>query len=257
MKMTNPVISKLNTTIENSSFVGSGEVRSASYGGVATKLLFALVTIASAILSASLLFSAVENENGDLMMFMLIGMALSFIPMLIIAFVVSFFPSTIKVLGFVYCVLEGAFLGITSAIFDANIQGIVFSAILATMAVFLVTLLVYRVSALRSTSKFRRFIFITFISLVAVEMLLGILSLFVPAISMVFNTFWLQLGICALSIVYATIMLYFDFENISGLVNRGMDKKYEWTVAFGLITTLIWMYIRILQLLALLFSHND
>ncbi|MEG1706782.1 MAG: Bax inhibitor-1/YccA family protein, partial [Clostridia bacterium] len=64
-------------------------------------------------------------------------------------------------------------------------------------------------------------------------------------------------GICALSIVYATIMLYFDFENISGLVNRGMDKKYEWTVAFGLITTLIWMYIRILQLLALLFSHND
>ena len=167
-------------------------------------------------------------------------------------------PSTAKVLGCIYAVIQGGLLGLLATFVDMFYPGIAFAAFIGTAIVFLVALVVNSVFKVRISSRFVRGLMVALLSLVVVQLIMFVISLFG-----VFNYtqyMWLQIAISSLCIIWATVMLFWDLSNIDYIVQTGADKRYEWNVAFSLVTTLIYLYVEILELLvrfAALFSRRN
>lgn len=146
--------------------------------------------------------------------------------------------------------LEGLVMGVISALFDLLLPGIAIMAFIGTCIVFLVSLLVFNLLGQKLSGNFVKFVLISFISIILLEGLGYILSLFVPAFEAVMSNIWVQLAISAVMILWASFMILVDLNNMKRLVEYNADKKYEWLAAFSLVTTLIWLYLEILELLA-------
>jgi uncharacterized YccA/Bax inhibitor family protein len=161
-------------------------------------------------------------------------------------------PRRAALLGVLYAVCEGFCLGAISAMFDAQTEGIVGAAILSTACVFLVALVLYMTRIVKPSRKMA----------FAVIAGLGGLSLlyFFVFILSIFDWGWLYsdsfrtVGVIVtlFAIVLAALSLVLDFGTIEAGVEAGAPKELEWYLAFGLMVTLIWLYISILKLLALL-----
>ncbi len=164
-------------------------------------------------------------------------------------------PRRAALLGVVYAVCEGFCLGAISAMFDAQTEGIVGAAILSTMCVFVVSLLLYMTGLIKPTRK------LAFAVTAGIGGLL-LLYFFVFILS-IFNWGWLYsdsfrsvgLVVTLIAIVLAALSLVLDFGTIEAGVAVGAPKELEWYLGFGLMVTLVWLYISILKLLALL-SRN-
>jgi uncharacterized YccA/Bax inhibitor family protein len=161
-------------------------------------------------------------------------------------------PRRARLLGGVYALCEGFCLGAISAAFDAQTDGIVGAAVLSTLGVFLAALGVYALGLIRPTSR------LTF-GVAAGIGGLCLLYLFVFVLS-IFQWTWLfgdNLGaigviVTLLAIVLAALSLVLDLGAIDEGVRAGAPDDLEWYLAFGLVVTLVWLYIGILKLLALL-----
>ena len=188
---------------------------------------------------------------------LLVGVAISAIPMIVIAFVIAFVPSTAKVLGSIYCIMQGLCLGLMVYFIDSLYPGIAFAAVLGTIVVFVMTIVLNQYLEVRVSNRFFRACFIAFCSLIVVELIMLVLSLF--GIVMFSQLIWLQVLISAICVFMAAVTLMWDLQNVENMVNCGVDKRYEWNVSFSLITTLIYLYIEILELLlrlAMIFGKN-
>lgn len=257
MRFGNPAVRRMVRQSDGGALYSDGQT--ATYKGVYLKAaLYAALTIITAVGCELGLFKAI-SDGYIAQALTVIGIAagVSLIPLLIIAFVIAFVPSTAKVLGCIYAILQGALLGLLSLCCDLVFPGIAFAAFLGTAIVFLVAIVVNSVFKTRISSRFVRGLMVAMVSLLFVQLIMWIMSLF--------NVFdytafiWLQLGISALCVIWATVMLFWDLQNIDYIVQSGADKKYEWNVAFSLVTTLIYMYVEILELLVrimALFSRN-
>lgn len=257
--MGNPSMRKIVRNVESEQTISSEQ---ATYGGIATKtLLFGGVTVIAAIVSAWLLRSAFANQDEMLLTVMLVGAFVCVIPMLILSLVAAFAPQTVKVVGFIYSLLQGGLLGVVVFFVDAFYPGIAFAAVLGTLIVFGISVALNKLLEVRVGSRFLRGLFIAFFSLIALELVLFVVSLFVADFQALFTTYlWVQLGISLFCVAYATVMLLWDLQAADSIVNMGADKRYEWQVAFSLITTLVYMYIEILELLLrllLLFGNRN
>jgi len=164
-------------------------------------------------------------------------------------------PRRAALFGALYAVCEGFCLGAISAMFDAQTDGIVGAAVLSTLCVFVVSLLLYVTRIIKPTQKLA-------FAVVAGLGGLALLYFFVFILS-IFNWGWLysdsfrSVGIVVtiIAIVLAALSLVLDFGTIEAGVRMGAPKELEWYMAFGLMVTLVWLYISILKLLALL-SRN-
>lgn len=214
---------------------------------------FCAVTIVSAVLSALLLFYLLNTEAVQALTVLLIALACSAIPLIIISFVIMFAPKTAGVLGFIYCILQGLVMGVTSALFDLFFPGIALMAFLGTCFVFLVSWAVFALLGQRLSNNFVKFVIISFASLVILEGAGYLLSLFIPFFAVIMSNIWVQLAISAVMILWASFMILVDLNSMKRLEESGADKKYEWLAAFSLVTTLMWLYVEILELLARLF----
>lgn len=169
-----------------------------------------------------------------------------------VAMICAFVPKSSPFLAPVYAVLEGVFLGVISKAFELRWDGIVLQAILVTIAVFFVTLVLYVTGVVKVTRKFTK---------VVIGATLGILVMYaVTWIATLFGAdilFWNEptpLGIIITVVVaaVATLNLFLDYEFIrQGSIARA-PKYMEWYCAFGLMVTLVWLYLEILRLLSLL-----
>lgn len=213
-------------------------------------VILCVVTIISAVSSALLLYHYLDTGNADALVKLIMILAFSAIPLVIISFVIMFFPKTAGVLGFIYCILEGLVMGVTSAILDLFLPGIAIMAFMGTCVVFLVSWLVYALLGNRLSGKFVKFVLVSFISLMLLEGIGYMLSFFVPVFAAVMDNIWVQLAISAVMILWASFMIMIDLNNMQLLADNGADKKYEWLAAFSLVTTLMWLYLEILELLA-------
>ena len=165
-------------------------------------------------------------------------------------------PTRAALLGILYAVCEGFCLGAISAMFDAQTEGIVGAAILSTVCVFLAAFVLYISRIVKPTQKMA-------FAVVAGVGGLMLLYTFVFILS-IFNWEWLYseefrtigIGVTLIAIVLAAMSLMLDFATIEGGVQAGAPKEFEWYLAFGLMVTLVWLYISILKLLALL-SRNS
>ncbi len=164
-------------------------------------------------------------------------------------------PRRAALLGALYAVCEGFCLGAISAAFDAQTDGIVGAAVLSTLCVFVVALILYMTRIIKPTRKLA-------FAVIAGMGGLALLYTFVFILS-IFDWGWLYsdsfrsvgVAVTILAIVLAALSLVLDFGTIEAGVQAGAPKEFEWYLAFGLMVTLVWLYISILKLLAIL-SRN-
>jgi uncharacterized YccA/Bax inhibitor family protein len=164
-------------------------------------------------------------------------------------------PRRAAVLGIIYAALEGYVLGAISAMFEAQTEGIVGAAVLSTVCVFFVAWLVYALGIIKPTQKLA-------FGVTAAMGGLALLYFFVFILSL-FDWGWLYsdsfrtigLIVTVFAIILAALSLTLDFGSIDAGVQAGAPKFMEWYSAYGLMVTLIWLYLLILRLLAVL-SRN-
>jgi uncharacterized YccA/Bax inhibitor family protein len=153
-----------------------------------------------------------------------------------------------------YGLFEGMFLGGISGMFEAMYPGIVVQAVLGTIAVFVSVLVLFRSGKVRASPRATKIFMIALMSYALFALVnLGAVLLFG------FNIRtdsalgpWLGLLIGAVAILLAAYSFVLDFDNIKRGVEAGVPQKLAWSAAFGLTVTLVWTYIEILRILAII-----
>ncbi len=198
------------------------------------------------IIAASFVWSRMTAGHTDLAMMLTGGGALvGFILALIITFTKN------KILIPVYAVCEGCAIGGFSAIMEVQFPGIVIQAVAGTFAALFAMLLLYKFRVIQATDKFRSVIFITTASIAGIYLidLLGrwLLHMQVPLINSASPA---GILVSLLITAVAALNLIIDFDFIEKGEQMMLPKDYEWYGAFGLMITLVWLYMEILRFLA-------
>ena len=227
--------------------VGAGARRMSVAGTVAKSMVLFVVTAGFAVVGwdhAGHVLKATAGPTWLLWYFLLI--ALSFLAIAR--------PRMAPFGGFVYSVLMGLWVGGISRVYEAAYDGVVAQALLATMATVLVCLVLYALGLVKVT---RRFV------LVVVAATFGILLLYLVAwlLSLVGASlrFWTNptpagIAISVIICVVAALNLFVDFAWVDRGVQGGAPTFMEWYAAWGLLATVVWLYLEVLYLVARLRS---
>ena len=156
-----------------------------------------------------------------------------------------------KILGPVYAIAEGFFVGAISKVFEEQWNGIVVQAAGATIAVFAVMLVLYRTRIIKVTDRFRRIVIFATLGVMALYLVSFVISLFGGEHRRSSTTPRRSASASASSSAcIAAINLALDFDFIERGAKAGLSKDYEWVAAVGLLVTIVWLYLEILRLLA-------
>ncbi len=169
---------------------------------------------------------------------------------LVAALVTIFLPAWARISAPVYAAAQGLALGGISAFYEQQLHGIVFQAIGLTFGVLAVMLLAYRSGLIKVTDKFRMIVVAAtgaIALLYVVSMVLSFFNISIPFIHQG-GTFGIVFSLVVVGIAAMNLALDFDF--IQRGVEHGAPKPMEWYAAFGVMVTLIWLYLEILRLLA-------
>ena len=151
-----------------------------------------------------------------------------------------------------YAVFQGVFLGGISMIFEAQWSGIVMQAVIGTLCVFGATLLLFRSGKVRTSPRMNKIFMIALVGYLAfsvVNVILMVTGINQDPWGM--RSGWLGIAIGLLAVLLAAYSLVMDFEGIQNGVKNRVPEKWAWSAAFGLMVTLIWLYIEILRILAI------
>ncbi len=166
-------------------------------------------------------------------------------------------PSVPLIVG--YAVAQGLFLGGLSGMMEGLYPGIVMQAVIGTFSVFAVTLLLFRSGKVRTSPKMTKIFLIAMVgylafSLVNVGMMLFGASGDAWGLRTGITIMGIPLGVIigALAVLLAAYSLVMDFELIKNGVENRVPEKWGWSAAFGIMVTLIWLYVEILRILAIL-----
>jgi uncharacterized YccA/Bax inhibitor family protein len=207
-------------------------------------MLFLLV-----MASASLTWKAFY-DGVNVMPWMLGSAILGFI----VALVVIFKNQWAAYLTPVYALLEGVFLGAISATYNnafaKSAPGIVTQAVLLTFGTVIAMYLLYRFRVIKVTDKLRSIIFTATAGIAIFYLLAMVLRLFHVDIAFLHEGSLLGIGFSLVVVVIAAMNLLLDFDMIEKGVAAGAPKYMEWYGAFGLLVTIVWLYLEILRLLA-------
>jgi uncharacterized YccA/Bax inhibitor family protein len=184
--------------------------------------------------------------GASLPMLAIVGSLVGFV----CALVVAFKPNLARIIGPIYAVCQGFFLGAISKAYNTEWDGIVIQAVGATLGVFAVMLVLYRTNIIKVTDKFRRTIIMATLGLVAFYFVSWILSLFGVEIGIFSSTSWMGIAFSLFAAGLAAMNLALDFDFIEKGSKAGLPKQMEWFAAFGLLVTLVWLYLELLRLLS-------
>ena len=171
---------------------------------------------------------------------------------LVLGLVISFKQSTNPALILSYAGLEGLFVGGISQAFESRWNGIVPQAVLGTLAVFAVALFAYKSGRVRVTPKFQRTVLIAmggYLVFCLVNFGLVLFGVGGPW-GLRQGALGLLIGLFAVGLAAAMLILDFDFAEQG--VKNGVPERFSWLAAFGLVVTLVWLYIEMLRLIAIL-----
>lgn len=175
---------------------------------------------------------------------------------LITALITTFSPRRAAMTAPIYAVFEGLFLGAASAMFEAMYPGLVMRAVSLTFGVFFIMLLLYRSGTIRATEKFRTIIFAATGGIALVYLVSFVAGMFGVNVGFLHGNSMLSIGISLFVVVVGALNLILDFDMITQGSNARAPKYMEWYGAFGLMVTLIWLYLEMLRLLSKLSSRN-
>ena len=174
----------------------------------------------------------------------------------IMAIVTVFSPKSSPYTAPVYAMLEGMFLGAISAVINARYPGVAFQAVLLTIGTLFTMLFLYRSGTIRATPKFRRGVMMATGAVFFAYMISWIMSLLGMPMGFMHSSGPLGILISLVIIVIAAMNLILDFDFIEKGSQMGAPKYMEWYGAFGLIVTLVWLYIEFLRLLSRFAGRN-
>lgn len=184
----------------------------------------------------------------------------------VLAMVVTF-TSRKKVrpaLIFAYAAFEGLFVGAISAYFEIVYPGIVLQATLATLAVVGVTLALFASGKIRASKKMTKIVLIAMVGYLVFQVLnLVLMWTGIVDPELTFGIYSMKIAgipvgviIGILVVLMAAYSLVMDFDQIQQGVRNGAPRKYGWLGAFGIMVTVVWLYVEILRILAIL-RGND
>ena len=172
----------------------------------------------------------------------------------ILALIISFAHKTTPYLAPVYAFAEGAALSGISCFFEAAYPGIVIQAISMTFIVVFAMAVLYKLGLIKATEKFRAVIFSVTLAIGIFYLISLALMFFHINIPYFTSNSPLMLGINIVIAGIAALNLIIDFDFIENGANRMLPSLYEWYGAFGLMVTIVWLYIEILRILSRLRS---
>lgn len=179
---------------------------------------------------------------------------------LISALAISFKPNWAGYLAPIYGLLEGLFIGGISAIFNAafadKYPGLIMQAVGLTFGVAIAMFLLYNFRVIKATEKFKSVIIMSTLGIGIFYLLTLVLNLFGVNVSFMYDSSLLSIGISLFIVAIAALNLILDFDMIEQGAERGAPKFMEWYGAFGLMVTLVWLYLEILRLLSKMSSNK-
>lgn len=246
MRSGNPALT--NNTFKK--YLGEEVTRSMTLNGTVHKTFILLILLmASAVYSWNLLLTS----NSEMVWtYALIAVVLAFIFALITAFVHRAAPFTAPL----YALSEGFLLGIVSAGMEAAYPGVVLQALSLTFAVLLGLLIAYRTGFIKATENFKLGVVAATSGIFLVYLVDLILRFFGLDVPFIHETGLIGIGFSIFVVIVAALNLVLDFDFIEQGVAYEAPKYMEWYAAFGLMVTLVWLYIEILHLLAKLRSDD-
>ncbi len=175
---------------------------------------------------------------------------------LVFAIVTTFKPTWAPLTAPIYAAFEGAFLGGISAIFEMKFQGIVIQAVALTFGTAICLLLAYRSGLVRATENFKLGVVAATGAIMMVYLASMVMRMFGTTMPYIHDSGPIGIGISVVIVTVAALNLVLDFDFIEKGVEAGAPKHMEWYAAFGLMVTLVWLYVEMLRLLSKLNSRD-
>ena len=240
MRSGNPALNK--KTFENLTNTSGGVM---TLEGAVNKTAISLLLLMCAA------YYTYSNGNLSLIWPGFIG---GFIVAMITIFKKEWSPVTVPV----YAVLEGLALGGISSVYAHEYTGIVQQAIFLTFGIFATLLFAYKTKVIKPTENFKLGVFAATGGIAIVYLASFIMSMFGSGMSIMSpdNSSWMSIGFSLFVVVIASLNLVMDFDFIEEAAESGAPKYMEWYGAFGLLVTLVWLYLEILRLLAKLSGRD-
>jgi uncharacterized YccA/Bax inhibitor family protein len=260
MRSTNPVLSR------DDVFTRGGYATFNTAGGAGTQLGtrmdevrapagFRTMTLDDVVSRTGLLF-LIAAITGGLAWYLNIGFGVALLAAFVglgLAIVNSFKKVPSPALIMAYAAVEGVFLGVISHALETLYSGIVVQAVAATGVTFAVMLALYRSGRIRVTPRFTRVLVGAMLGYLAFLLVNLVLNLFGTGGNLWSGGFGLVTA--AFGVVLASLFLTLDFDEIERGVRAGAPQLEAWRAAFGLMVTLVWLYMELLRLISILRSE--
>ena len=174
----------------------------------------------------------------------------------IVGIVGAFAYRAAPITSVLYALGEGSLLGIASRYYDLRFEGIVSQALLATLCVFLAVYLLYSLRIVKVTSRFATLVVAATGAFVLLYLVAWLLSLLGVDLRFLYAPTPLGIGISVLIVILGALNLTLDFDFIEKAAEAGAPRYMQWYAGFGLMLSLIWIYVYVLRLIALLRSRE-
>ena len=226
------------------------DVDRATYKGITIKtVILLLISVLIAAVIAFALPTILTNNPTTFYVTLVISSIVGFISVI----VGRSSERKAKYASVIYAICEGLFLGSISAIVDSYAPGVVKTAVFSTIVLFAVMLTLFATGVIRVGSKFRSICFGLTLGALAIILMVSLFSLFVD-----YKTYFnIMIGVEVFLVIYGVITLSLNFAEANAVVSMGASKDAEWSVALGLLVSIIYIYIEILRLLALIAARSD
>jgi len=263
MRSKNPIFSNNEAYAQSGGYATFRDTRDSSAaelqamydGPTATSLQTGRMTMDDVVVKTGALF-AVLLATAGFAWFANLGIAVAFIAAIaafVLAMVVSFRRTINPGLTLAYAALEGVFVGALSHAYETAWNGVVPQAVLGTLLAFTGMLVAYRSGRLRATPKFTKMLMIAGFGYLGVALVSLVAAMFgVGGGWGFYGTGPLGILLCLAGVAIASLYLVLDFDFIERGVRNGLPERESWRAAFGLLVTLVWLYLEILRLLAVL-----
>ena len=222
--------------------------------GTMNKFGFLLLMVMGA---AAYSWNLYANHNQSLMTGLMIT---GVVGGMICAFAIIFKPNWAQYISPLYAILEGFFLGGISAImndaFQKTYPGLVMQAVGLTFGVAIAMFLLYNFRIIRATEKFKSILISATMGIAVFYMISMVLRLFHVNMPFLYDSSPLGIGISLFIVAIAALNLIMDFDMIEKGAEQGAPQYMEWYGAFGLMVTIVWLYIEILRLLSRFAKRN-
>ena len=240
IRTANPALNK--NTFKDFAFAREANAMTIQGTANKTMLLLAILTIAAAYTWKM----AAEGNYEAAMPWMIGGAVGGFAVAIITVFKknIAMFTSP------VYAALEGLFLGGLSSLLEQQFPGIVVQAVALTFGTAFALLIAYKTRLIKPTENFKLGVFAATGGIALIYLVSFVMGFFGVGIPYIHGSGPIGIGFSLVVVVIAALNLVLDFDFIENGAERGAPKFMEWYAAFGLLVTLVWLYIEILRLLS-------